>query len=169
MHASWLEMSHFRLLIVLIRTLNLFRWHRAFTCKMTNLTTVVTGREIRAYTLRLHPCLLHILLRHRRSGYPLRLWVLRWSIPRLVLCWPITRLLLRRPICGLILYWSVHRPMLIRRTRGSGLNQTKPLISLTGRPTHLCLPLFLCLMSYTGVLLSDSPIDQLTKGVEFEH
>src|SRR6185369_15018769 len=45
----------------------------------------------------------------------------------------------------------------------------KPLISLTRRPTHWCLPLFLCLVSYTGVLLSDSPIDQLTKGVEFEH
>ena len=59
--------------------------------------------------------------------------------------------------------------MLIRCTRGSGLNQTKPLISLTRRSTHWCLPLFLCLVSYTGVLLSDSPIDQLTKSVEFEH
>jgi len=59
--------------------------------------------------------------------------------------------------------------MLIRCTRGSGLNHTKPLISLTRRPNYWCLPLFLCLVSYTGVLLSDSPIDQLTKSVEFEH
>ena len=37
------------------------------------------------------------------------------------------------------------------------------------RPNCWCLSLLICFVSQVGVLLSDSPIDQLTERVELEH
>ena len=85
MHLSWLEMSHVLLLALLTGLLALFWWHRAIPCKVFRLTTVVTRKQIGAYPRLLHPDLLLALLRNRRPDRPLRLCILGWPIPPLLL------------------------------------------------------------------------------------
>ena len=95
MHLPRLEMSHVLLLALLTGLLALFWWHRAVSCKVSWLPTVVTRKQIGAYPRLLHPDLLLVLLRNRRPDRPLRLCVLGWPIPPLLL-----RLVLKRARCG---------------------------------------------------------------------
>ena len=80
-----LEESHFVLLILLIRLLALLWWHWAVTGEVSRLSTVVTWKEIGAYPRLLHPDLLLALLRNRRPDRSLRLCILGWPIPPLLL------------------------------------------------------------------------------------
>jgi len=94
-HLPQLEMSHVLLLALLTGLLAQFWWHRAVPCKVPRLPTVVTRKQIGAYPRLLHPDLLLALLRNRRPDRPLRLCVLGWPIPPLLL-W----LVLKGALCG---------------------------------------------------------------------
>ena len=85
MHLPRLEVGHTLLLTLLARLLALLGWHWVVPCKETQLPTVVTRKQIGAYPRLLHPYLLLALLRNRRPDRPLRLCVLGWPIPPLLL------------------------------------------------------------------------------------
>jgi len=103
---------------------------------MTRLPTIIAWEYIGAHPRLLHPYLLLILLRNRRSDYPLRLWVLRGQI---------TPLLLWLVLKGGSLWARLHQAESLRST---------------ARRAHCrCLSLLLRLVSQVGILLYDSPID----------
>src|SRR6185312_4956432 len=105
-------------------------------CKMTQLSAVVTRKQVGAQPRLLHPDLLLILLRSRRPDRPLWLSVLRG---------PVSPLLLWLVLKGGSLWAQLH--------------QAKPLRGTARRSRRRCLSLLLCLVSQVGVLLYDSPID----------
>ena len=82
---SWLEMSHVLLLALLTGLLALLGWNQAVMCKVSRLPTVVTRKHSGEHPRLLHPDLLLALLRNRRSDRPLRLCILGWPIPPLLL------------------------------------------------------------------------------------
>ena len=128
-HLSRLEMSHILLLALLTGLLALLWWHRAVSCKVPRLPTVVTWKQIGAYPRLLHPDLLLALLRNRRPDYPLQLWWLRW------------------PISPLLLWWPVHRLVLEGGSLWPRLHEAEPLWVATSGSCCRCLSFLFCFMS----------------------
>ena len=84
-HLPRLEVGHTLLLTLLTQLLALLGWHWTIPCKMTQLSAVVTRKQVGAQPRLLHPDLLLILLRSRRPDRPLWLSVLRGPVSPLLL------------------------------------------------------------------------------------